>query len=458
MLVALAYLKWGGGETRHPDPGHLKKKGKRSRFALLDEWARKLGLGSPFSAPVVKRSRSTFPEGSGLSLKAEEDEPVLLIKKETDFEEKPSTLPDTLLRHVAILDGISPALPGHASLDIAKRRAVQLLRRQEAEDPFHEAAFARHKAEKKLPGDPPGFMTIWRPANAQELEAWLAMDAVARGFEIERGRYHIDTTGERDVVQVPRERKAVWKQADGSVSPIPPTVTTSGEPERDPPGGNSPGVYINDGLEDPEKFDDALRLNADESLAAKLEDGAFIIDDPLKRRFEIMADDPGAVPVYSFYPDGHGEGRLGLAPPLLESALAVIATIVSSGHAADLFADGSLRARRIEARFPDRHEEQMLTDQPLPGSQASKSDELSLSDDGGFKPGEGPSVDIEEGFACPVEGCDGEIEFSLTENCSCHISSPCASCLAVYLFCPVCQWSELDEDEAQDTGRDEGEN
>lgn len=49
-------------------------------------------------------------------------------------------------------------------------------------------------------------------------------------------------------------------------------------------------------------------------------------------------------------------------------------------------------------------------------------------------------VGTEEGETCIREGCAGRIEFQRSENCSCHLSAPCESCLAVKLHCPVCGW------------------
>jgi hypothetical protein len=46
----------------------------------------------------------------------------------------------------------------------------------------------------------------------------------------------------------------------------------------------------------------------------------------------------------------------------------------------------------------------------------------------------------EEGERCGRDGCDGVIEFTKSENCSCHISPPCYSCTSTYLHCPDCGW------------------
>lgn len=49
---------------------------------------------------------------------------------------------------------------------------------------------------------------------------------------------------------------------------------------------------------------------------------------------------------------------------------------------------------------------------------------------------------MEEGVVCAMEGCDGVIEFSEVENCSCHISAPCSGCMGTKFVCPKCGWEE----------------
>lgn len=45
--------------------------------------------------------------------------------------------------------------------------------------------------------------------------------------------------------------------------------------------------------------------------------------------------------------------------------------------------------------------------------------------------------DFEEGDKCP--DCKiGSFYYPPAENCSCHISPPCASCMAVVLTCRIC--------------------
>jgi len=51
----------------------------------------------------------------------------------------------------------------------------------------------------------------------------------------------------------------------------------------------------------------------------------------------------------------------------------------------------------------------------------------------------------EEGDVCGRDGCEGVIEFTKSENCSCHISPPCHSCTSVKLHCPDCGWEAVEE-------------
>jgi hypothetical protein len=46
----------------------------------------------------------------------------------------------------------------------------------------------------------------------------------------------------------------------------------------------------------------------------------------------------------------------------------------------------------------------------------------------------------EEGEVCGREGCEGRIEFTKPDNCSCHLSAPCNACTRTYLHCPDCDW------------------
>lgn len=49
-----------------------------------------------------------------------------------------------------------------------------------------------------------------------------------------------------------------------------------------------------------------------------------------------------------------------------------------------------------------------------------------------------------EGSVCNRVGCDGVIEFTVPENCSCHINPPCSACEDVFSFCPKCDWEDIE--------------
>lgn len=51
----------------------------------------------------------------------------------------------------------------------------------------------------------------------------------------------------------------------------------------------------------------------------------------------------------------------------------------------------------------------------------------------------------EEGSVCGRNGCEGVIAYQKSENCSCHISPPCSSCMSVRLHCPECDWEAEEE-------------
>ena len=56
---------------------------------------------------------------------------------------------------------------------------------------------------------------------------------------------------------------------------------------------------------------------------------------------------------------------------------------------------------------------------------------------------------FEEGAVCNRDGCTGHIVMRPSENCSCHISPPCASCTAARNHCDECDWDEADEPEPE---------
>lgn len=52
---------------------------------------------------------------------------------------------------------------------------------------------------------------------------------------------------------------------------------------------------------------------------------------------------------------------------------------------------------------------------------------------------------FEEGSRCNRDGCDGHIRIRASDNCSCHISPPCFSCMAPRGYCDECDWEEVNE-------------
>lgn len=55
-------------------------------------------------------------------------------------------------------------------------------------------------------------------------------------------------------------------------------------------------------------------------------------------------------------------------------------------------------------------------------------------------------IGTQEGDVCNRNECEGVLIYSESENCSCHINPPCSSCMDTYLYCPVCDWNETEED------------
>ena len=51
---------------------------------------------------------------------------------------------------------------------------------------------------------------------------------------------------------------------------------------------------------------------------------------------------------------------------------------------------------------------------------------------------------FEEGERCPMDGCTGQLMFRAGDNCSCHISPPCGSCVDAPLTCHFCGWEVED--------------
>lgn len=50
------------------------------------------------------------------------------------------------------------------------------------------------------------------------------------------------------------------------------------------------------------------------------------------------------------------------------------------------------------------------------------------------------AIGHEEGEICGRDGCEGRIEYTKPDNCSCHISPPCSACMSTHLHCPNCDW------------------
>lgn len=68
------------------------------------------------------------------------------------------------------------------------------------------------------------------------------------------------------------------------------------------------------------------------------------------------------------------------------------------------------------------------------------------------EPGEEPVEAMEEGGACPRPGCDGVLELPIVEDCSCHISPPCAACTDSLLVCTECDpWDWEDDGSIDDS-------
>lgn len=57
-----------------------------------------------------------------------------------------------------------------------------------------------------------------------------------------------------------------------------------------------------------------------------------------------------------------------------------------------------------------------------------------------------PMIGTEEGATCNRDGCAGTIIIKPVENCSCHISPPCAACIEAPLYCPECLWESSDDE------------
>lgn len=48
-------------------------------------------------------------------------------------------------------------------------------------------------------------------------------------------------------------------------------------------------------------------------------------------------------------------------------------------------------------------------------------------------------VGLKEDEVCNRDGCKGVMEIKPSEDCSCHISPPCSSCMEAPIYCPECE-------------------
>jgi len=57
------------------------------------------------------------------------------------------------------------------------------------------------------------------------------------------------------------------------------------------------------------------------------------------------------------------------------------------------------------------------------------------------------SIQLQEGEHCPFDDCGGVMRIDDVENCSCHISPPCAGCTNAPLVCSECgyEYEEVGE-------------
>lgn len=51
-----------------------------------------------------------------------------------------------------------------------------------------------------------------------------------------------------------------------------------------------------------------------------------------------------------------------------------------------------------------------------------------------------------EGDVCNRQGCQGHIQLTEPEGCTCHISPPCSACVSVIHYCRECGWDETEEE------------
>ena len=68
-----------------------------------------------------------------------------------------------------------------------------------------------------------------------------------------------------------------------------------------------------------------------------------------------------------------------------------------------------------------------------------------IAADAHYSEGEG-QFGTEEGETCNRLGCDGVMIFDDVENCSCHISAPCAGHMRQQLICGICGSAQCDDE------------
>lgn len=62
----------------------------------------------------------------------------------------------------------------------------------------------------------------------------------------------------------------------------------------------------------------------------------------------------------------------------------------------------------------------------------------------------------EKGETCNRDGCIGVIkEHDKEGSCSCHINPPCSICVESRAFCPICDWSGLEEQQEAESNHAE---
>ena len=55
--------------------------------------------------------------------------------------------------------------------------------------------------------------------------------------------------------------------------------------------------------------------------------------------------------------------------------------------------------------------------------------------------------DFSEGDPCPMQDCNGTLEYPPVKDCCCHIAPPCRACTDNDLECSICGWEVEDIDD-----------